>query len=181
MNDVHQTLDAIHAKDRAVQGGAYEALIEATDHPVDWSYEVWDEVVTDLTHGNNRVRSIASQILCNLAKSDPEHRIVQDFPRPLEVTRDERFVTARHGLQSLWKVGVAGHTQREVYRQGMVQRFADCRPEKDSSLIRYDILQSLRQVYDETRDETIRATAQELIDSEDDDTYRKKYAKVWKL
>ena len=181
MNDVHQTLDAIRSTDREVQGAAYQAFIEATDDPVDWAYDVWDDVVADLTHRNNRVRSIASQILCNLAKSDPEHRIVEDFPRLLEVTKDDRFVTARHCLQSLWKVGVAGPTQREVYRQGMVQRFADCRSEKNWSLTRSDILQSLRQVYDQTGDETVRTTAQELIDSEDDDTYRKKYAKVWKL
>ena len=180
MDNVQQALDDLRSPDKELQGRAYQKLIEATDQPVDWAYEVWDRLVADLHHENNRTRSIASQILCNLAKSDPDERIVEIFPRLLDVTRDERFVTARHCLQSLWKVGVAGTAQREVYRHGMVQRFADCRPEKNWTLIRSDILQSLLDVYARTEDGSIRATAKELIDSEEDDKQRKKYVKVWK-
>lgn len=180
MDNVQQNLDDIRSPDKELQGRAYQALIEATDQPVDWAYEIWDQVVADLQHEDNRTRSIASQILCNLAKSDTEGRIIGDFPQLLDVTRDDRFVTARHCLQSLWKVGVAGAAQREVYRQGMVQRFDDCRSEKNWTLIRSDILQSLFNVYERTEDESIRATAQELIESEDDEKQRKKYAKVWK-
>jgi hypothetical protein len=47
-------------------------------------------------------------------------------------------------------------------------------------LIRYDIVQSLRDAHDATGDEDLRTTAQELIDSESDAKYRKKYATVWK-
>jgi flagellar biosynthesis regulator FlaF len=180
MEDVHGTLDRIRSSDRSVQGEAYEAMITATDEPVDWAYEVWDQLVEDLGHTNNRVRSIASQILANLAKSDPERRIVHDFPALLEVTRDERFVTARHCLQSLWKVGVAGEEQREVYRHGMVSRFDECPAEKNGALTRVDILQSLRDVYDHTQDASIRATAEALIEREDAENNRKKLAKVLK-
>jgi hypothetical protein len=181
MHGMQQRLEEVRSTDRDVQGRAYEAIIEATDGPVDWAYEIWDDVVSDLRHKNNRVRSIASQILCNLAKSDPEQRILTDFPQLLEVTRDERFVTARHCLQSLWKVGVAGPAQRDMYRDGMVQRYTECASEKNWSLVRFDIVQSMRNVYDHTGDEVIRTTAQELIDDETDDKYRRKYAKVWKL
>jgi hypothetical protein len=181
MHGMQQRLEEVRSTDRDVQGRAYEAIIEATDGPVDWAYEIWDDVVSDLRHKNNRVRSIASQILCNLAKSDREQRILTDFPQLLEVTRDERFVTARHCLQSLWKVGVAGPAQRDMYRDGMVQRYTECASEKNWSLVRFDIVQSMRNVYDHTGDEAIRTTAQELIDDETDDKYRRKYAKVWKL
>jgi flagellar biosynthesis regulator FlaF len=177
---IRQNLDDIRGPDKAAQNRAYEAVIAATDSAVDWAYDVWDEVVTDLRHKDNHVRAIASQLLCNLAKSDPEVRLTSDFPALLNVTRDERFVTARHCLQSLWKVGVAGPRQREIWREGVVQRFTECRAEKNWSLIRYDILQSMRNVYDVTQDDGTRTTAQELIDSETDDKYRKKYAKVWK-
>jgi len=180
MDDVQQTLDDIRSPDKEVQGRAYQGLIEATDQPVDWAYEVWGQVVADLQHDNNRTRSIAAQILCNLAKSDPDERIIGDFPRLLDVTRDDRFVTARHCLQSLWKVGVVGAAQREVYREAMAQRFTDCRPEKNWTLFRSDILQSLLNVYEHTEDESIRTTALELMDSEEDEKQRKKYAKVWK-
>lgn len=63
----------------------------------------------------------------------------------------------------------------------MVQRFTECGSEKNWSLIRYDILQSMRNVYDLTGDQDIRTTAQELIGSETDDKYRKKYAKLWRV
>ena len=149
--------------------------------PVDWAYEVWDCVVSDLRHKDNHVRAIAGQLLCNLAKSDPELRILDDLPALLELTKDSRFVTARHGLQALWKVGAAGEAQREAYQGGMVQRFVECGTEKNWSLIRFDVLQGMRNVYDVTGDDSIRTTAQELIDSEADVKYRKKYAGLWKM
>jgi len=55
-------------------------------------------MVESLTHMDNHVRAIAAQVLCNLARSDPENRILKDFDALLAVTKDERFVTARHCL-----------------------------------------------------------------------------------
>jgi hypothetical protein len=52
------------------------------------------------------------------------------------VTKDERFVTARHCLQSLWKVGVAGNKQRKIYMEGLERRVT----EKNGTLIRYDLI-----------------------------------------
>src|SRR5215204_4947326 len=69
------------------------------DKTVDWAYEAWDEIVANLSHKDNHNTAIAAQILSNLAKSDPENRILKDFDKLLTVTKDERFVTARHGLQ----------------------------------------------------------------------------------
>jgi hypothetical protein len=177
---IAQFLDDIRGPDNAARSRAFEAVIAATDSPVDWAYDVWDEVVADLRHRDNHVRAIASQMLCNLAKSDPEVRLAKDFPALLNVTRDDRFVTARHCLQALWKVGVAGPRHQEIWREGVVLRFTECRTEKNWSLIRYDVLQSMRNVYDVTKDDNIRTTAQDLIAAETDDKYRKKYAKLWK-
>ena len=83
-----------------------------TCKPVDWAYDLWNEVVENLSHKDNHNRAIAAQVLCNLAKSDPEGRILKDFDTLLAVTRDARFVTARHCLQALWKVGAAGKNSR---------------------------------------------------------------------
>jgi hypothetical protein len=55
----------------------------------------------------------------------------------------------------------------------MVQHFVRCDTAKNWSLIRFDVLQSMRNVYDVTGDDSIRTTAQELIDSEADVKYRK--------
>jgi len=47
-------------------------------------------------------------------------------------------------------------------------------------LIRYDILQSMRNVYDVVKDQKIKKKALELIETEEDLKYRKKYASLWK-
>ena len=173
-------LENIRSKDRELQNKAFFFILNITEKPVDWAYDVWDDMVAGLTHEDNHVRAIAAQILCNLAKSDPKERILKNFHALLELTKDERFVTARHCLQSLWKVGVAGKKQQKMYMEGLEPRFKECVTEKNSTLIRYDILQSMRNVYDKVKDEKIRKKALELIELEEDLKYRKKYASLWK-
>jgi HEAT repeat protein len=177
---IRASLDGLHGGDADAQNAAFTHLVEATRGPVDWAYEVWDEVVGLLRHESNRTRAIASQVLCALAQSDPDGRMVKDLDALLAVTRDERFVTARHCMQSLWKVGAAGEPQRRALVQGLERRFHECAAEKNCTLVRYDIVESLKKVYDATGDESVREKALELIAAEDDAKYRKKYAGVWK-
>ncbi len=173
-------LDNLRSEDRELQNNAFIDILEATEKPVDWAYEEWDELVKDLRHKDNHVRAIAAQVLCNLAKSDPENRMLKDFPALLAVTKDERFVTARHCMQSLWKVGAAGKKQQKKLVDGLENRFNECITEKNCTLIRYDIIQSLRNLYDTVEDEKIKKKAMELIETEEDLKYRKKYANLWK-
>jgi HEAT repeat protein len=173
-------LDAVLSDEMAAQNEAFSALMKATESRVDWAYDAWDELLEMLAHKSNRVRAIASQVLCRLAGSDPDERIVRDLPALLQVTRDERFVTARHCMQSLWHVGAAGDRQRAAVTDGLARRFAECTSEKNCTLIRFDIIQALRKIYDASPDEAVRTKALELIDTEEDPRYRKKYAGVWK-
>lgn len=173
-------LENIRSKDRDLQNKAFFYVLNVTEKPVDWAYEVWDEMIAALTHADNHVRAIAAQILCNLAKSDPKERILKDFGKLLAVTKDERFVTARHCMQALWKVGVVGKKQQKMYMEGLEHRFQECLTEKNCTLIRYDSLQSMRNVYDTVKDEKIKKKALELIETEEDLKYRKKYATLWK-
>ncbi len=173
-------LDNLRSDDKNVQNEAFFSLLAATDKPVDWAYDVWDDMVTALRHKDNHQRAIAAQILCNLAKSDPQKRVLKDFDALLAVTKDKRFVTARHCLQALWKVGTAGKEQQQLLVDGLAGRFEECATEKNCTLIRYDIIQDLKNLYDEVKDETIRAKALALIETEEDVKYRKKYASVWK-
>src|SRR5215216_3498218 len=149
-------LDNLWSEDRDLQNKAFFYIIEATNRPVDWAYDVWAEIVENLSHKDNHNRAIAAQILCNLAKSDPENRILKDFKKLLAVTRDEKFVTARHCLQSLWKIGALGGKGQKVWMDGLEDRFQECVAEKNSTLIRYDILQSFRNVYDVVKDDNIK-------------------------
>lgn len=177
---IRESFDDLRSEERERENRAFYHLMEATEAPVEWAYVVWDELVATLRHRSNRQRAIAAQLLCNLARSDPRERMLTDFPALLEVTRDERFVTARHCLQALWKVAAAGEKQRGLLIQGLAARFGECASEKNCTLIRYDIVAALRRAYDETGDEALRTTALELIRSEEDAKYRKKYTTLWR-
>ena len=182
MNKTTRTnLDNLWSEDRELQNKAFFYILEVTDKPIDWAYDVWDEMMENLSHKDNHNRAIAAQVLCNLAKSDPKNRMLKDFDALLVVTKDERFVTARHCMQSLWKVGVAGRKQQRILVDGLAGRFKECIAEKNCTLIRYDILQSLRNVYNVVKDEKIREKAMGLIETEEDLKYRKKYASLWRV
>jgi hypothetical protein len=178
-NSTRQNLENLRSADRALQNTAFFAVLAATESVVDWAYTAWDELVGMLRAPDNHERAIAAQVLCNLAKSDPAERMLGDFAALLNVTRDARFVTARHCLQALWKVGVAGRRQQQLVVDGLVARFYECRSEKNRTLIRYDILEALRKLYAVGADETIRETARELMAAEEDPKYQKKYATLW--
>lgn len=174
-------LDNLRSKSRPLQTVAFNAIIAATDQPVTWAYTVWDTFAADLApHHDNHQRSIAVQVLCNLAKSDPDKRILRDFDAMLAVTRETSGVTPRHCIQAMWKIGLAGTEQQQILLDGLERRFQESSTQKIGSLLRYDILQSLRHLYDVLKDESVREKALALIETEADARQRKKYAALWK-
>jgi hypothetical protein len=83
-------------------------------------------------------------------------------------------------MQSLWKVAVVGRKQQAMYMDGLSKRFKECVTEKNAKLIRYDIVVSLRNVYNKVKDESIRENALALIESETDLKNKKKCIGVWR-
>jgi hypothetical protein len=114
-----------------------------------------------------------------LAKSVRDERVVRDFPAIWQVTKDKKFVTLRHSLQAVWKVGLAGDEELELVMKHLTERFREP-AHKNATLIRYDIIVGLKHLYEETGREDVKLTALELIETEEDTKYRKKYADVWK-
>nr|WP_318540227.1 hypothetical protein [Terribacillus saccharophilus] len=167
------------SKDKQESYEAYLYILQATEKQVDWAYEVWDDLLDGLTDQDNHQRSRAAQYLANLAQSDPENRMLTDLPRLWEVTKDEKFVTARHSLQSFWKVGLGGAEQRDKVMDYMDNRFKTT-DEKNHTLIRFDILQNMKNLYDQLNDEDIKQTAMYLIEAVEDEKYKKKYKSVWR-
>ncbi len=145
--------------------------------PVYWAYAIWDDLGAGLTSKDNRIRAIAAQLLCQLAPSDPEKRMPSVFAKLLVVTRDERFVTARHCLQALWKVGVVWP---ELVLAGLETRFRECAAEKNGTMVRYDILAGMRRMADVLGEAGIRDRAVQWNALEADAKYRKKYVGVWR-
>jgi hypothetical protein len=72
--------DNLNATDKEVQYEAYNQMLSAVEEQVDWAYEVWDQLKIELTDKDNHKRSRAAQFLAHLAISDPEKRILMDFP-----------------------------------------------------------------------------------------------------
>jgi len=172
--------DNLSSEDGTTRSEALSRILEVTEKRVDWAYEVWDELLARLRDRSNHRRAIAAQLLCNLAKSDSKNRMVEDFDAVMAVTRDEKFVTARHCLQSTWKVAAAGKKLQGIVLDRLADRFRDSSAEKNCTLIRFDIIQGLRRLYDVADDQTVKALAMKLIETEDDVKYRKKYAGLWK-
>lgn len=169
----------LESPDKSVQVEAFEEIMMELNQEVSWAYEVWDELRTWLTDEDPHKRAIGAQFLAGLAISDPKNRILEDFPLIWEVTKDEKFVTARHSLQSIWRVGLGGEEQLSLVLNHLTERYMDT-TEKNYTLIRFDIITGLRHLYDFTDEEVVKETAEQLLEMEEDEKYRKKYAKVWK-
>jgi hypothetical protein len=178
--EVAQSIEALANRNPASRADAYATLLQATEMKVGWANLVWKDLLALLDDEDNHIRSIAGQVLCNLAKSTRTETVLSDLDKLVAVTRDKRFVTARHVLQSLWKVGLATQDVRNALTDRLVQRFETATGEKNSTLIRHDILCAMRSVFAATGDHGIRAAALALIPTEQDDKYRKKYEGVWR-
>ena len=177
---LHKAMGDLLSSNKERQNQAFQFLSGMTAEPVAWAYEVWDELLRLATKGDNRQRAIAGQLLCNLAQSDPQARILEDIGLLFTLTKDERFVTARHCLLSLWKVAIAGDRQRKKVVDGLVARFKECASEKNCTLIRYDIQCVLKRIHEHAGDPSLRSIADALINLETDAKYKKKYNTVWR-
>lgn len=166
--------------DKEAQYEAFQGIMAATEAEVDWAYEVWDQLRGWLKDKDPHRRSRAAQFLSGLAISDPENRMLEDFPALWAVTYDDKFVTARHALQSIWKVGLAGPEQKQMVIDHFRQRFQHCTDERNYTLRRYDMIGGLKKLYDQGNDDQIKQTALTLIQSEEDPKYQKKYMSLWK-
>lgn len=177
---IESHFENLNSTDKNTQYEAYNQIIATTQQPVDWAYEIWDQLRDDLDDPDNHRRSRAAQFLSHLAISDSENRILQDFPAIWNVTYDKKFVTARHSLQSIWRIALAGSEQKELVVKHLVDRFHACEEEKNVTLIRSDILQALRHLHDEIKEDEIKKIAMELIETVTDSKYKKKYLAIWK-
>jgi hypothetical protein len=180
METIEQHIKNLYSKDKNLQGESYRVLMELTDKPVDFAYDIWNDLLDILKNGNNTGRSIAAQLLCNLAKSDKEKRMDKDLPKLFEATKDENFVTTRHTLLSLWKVGIVNSPLLKKVIKGLEKRFNECIDEKNCTLLRYDICCVFRKMFDNLLDENIYKASLKLIETEKDEKYKKKYLGVWK-
>jgi hypothetical protein len=174
--DVKVYFDHLGSTDDKIRLNALQTILKLTENRVDWVYEVWDELLEKLGNENSYQRSIAIMVLCNLAKSDRENRLKACLGLLLAHTRDEKFITSRQCIQNIWKAAITNKPCREIVLDHLEKQFRECSEEKHYNLIRQDIIQSMKSVYTEEKDETLFARTQDLIAEEKDEKYRQKYA-----
>ncbi len=170
----------IGSTDDKVRYEALQAILGITEEKVGWVYEVWDGLLTKLDDENSYQRSIAIMVLCNLAKSDVENRLEESLDRLLAHTKDEKFITSRQCIQNIWKVGAANKGTRKKIIEHLEKRFRECADEAHYNLLRLDMIQAIRYLYDAEKDEALLAKAREMLVEEKEEKYRKKYEAVLK-
>lgn len=182
--EIRALLDAIVDADREAQGAAFMRLCVLTEVPPGWAPAVWGEMLALLDHRNNRTRAIAGQMLARIAPAMPVEAVLAALPRLVAATRDPQFVTGRHILQALARLGAAPAEVRAVLAGLLAERFVACAGEKNATLIRFDIQAVLRALHDRAGDEAeatrIRQAAFDLVLHEPDPKYVRKYLGCWK-
>lgn len=172
---IQRLVAALEDKDNTARYEAFTQLLTITEEPVSWSYEAWDTLAAKLGSDNSYQRSIGMSLLCNLSHSDPEKRLNALIGKLLALTEDEKFITRRQTLQSIWKIAWFNPTLRPVVVQKLQQRFADCIDEEHPNLLRRDIVQSLLTLAELTHNEALFTAIDQLIQSESDEKSRKTY------
>lgn len=134
----------------------------------------------DLSHRDGHKRSFSAQMLSRLAISDPDGRMLRDFPAVAAVMKDDKTVTARHTLQSLWRIALAGPDRMSLVLDALKTRFRECLGEKNASLVRTDVITALVRLRRAVDAPETEAQAEALIASEEDEKARKKQRAAWR-
>lgn len=172
---IKHLFEKLASADDKVRMEAFNSVLAMTSQKVDWVYEVWDDLLARLDHENSYQRTIAVKVLCHLAKSDHEHRMNRSIDRILAHTKDEKFITSRQTLQSIWQIAIDHPSLRETILQHLKNRYRECMPEKHYNLLRQDVLQSILKISQAEKDEALLDKVRSLIAEEPDAKYRNQY------
>jgi hypothetical protein len=177
---IQKQVENLASTDDKIRMDALQDLLKVTESKVDWVYEVWDHLLEKLDNKNSYQRSIAVKLLCNLAKSDVENRLGISLDRLLAHTKDEKFITSRQCIQSIWKIATTNKPNREKVLKHLEKRFVECANEKHYNLLRQDIIQSMVLLYKEEKKDVLLVKVRTLIAKEQDMKYRKQYEALLK-
>jgi len=159
---------------------ALNQLLKITENKVEWFEEKYDELVEKLNNENSYQRSIGIMLLCNLAKSDKNDKILSILPEIISHTRDEKFITARQCIQNIWKIAITNPQSGMEIMNHLKEQYMSCKNDKHYNLIRQDIIQSLYTIYCHNINEDLKADILNLIEREEDEKYKKKYLQIVK-
>ena len=178
--NIQKRIEDLDSTNDKLRMDALQSLLKVTESKVDWVYEVWDHLLEKLDHENSYQRSIGIKLLCNLAKSDVEDRLAASLDRLLAHTKDDKFITSRQCIQSIWKAAATNKFNHGKVLKHLEKRFGECADEKHYNLLRQDIIQSMLALYQVEKDDGLLTQAQALVAKEQESKYRKQYETLLK-
>ena len=178
--DIEAIFKNLRSIDDEIRYPAFQQAYALTEQKVDWTYEVWEQLLDMLASDNSYQRSIALRLLCNLSRSDSEKRLTTLLPQILAHTKDEKFITSRQTLQEAWKIAWFLPETSAAVEAHLQQRFLECGEEKHANLLRQDALQSLLTLAELKHDEGLMKATQALIESDPEEKNRKAYRALMK-
>jgi hypothetical protein len=89
-------------------------------------------------------------------------------------------VTARHALQSIWRVGLAGPDRVELVLEALTKRFREGSSDKHPALVRTDVVASLGNLFRSTGDPRVVARVEKLLATERGEAARSRQRAAWK-
>lgn len=154
MNEnIKNLMERLSVKDNKIRKEALDRVIELTQVKVEWIYNYWDLLVEKLDSENSYQRTIGMFVLSNLAKSDSENRFEGIIDKYLMMTEDEKFITSRQTLQTMWKVAIAKENCRKRIVEHLSRMFTgDKHLATHANLIRKDIIETMCRIYESDKE-----------------------------
>jgi hypothetical protein len=171
----------LDSKDDKIRYPAFKKLQEITEQPVGWIYDKWYLLVDKLSSNNSYQRTIGFMLLANLCKSDTQHRTGCILNNLLNVTEDEKFITARQAFQNIWKIAVIDPSFENTITKYLEKSWVEnIHLKNHPNLIKQDIIFSLWNIYKAKNNKSVNDLITHLIVSENDEKFIKALKKILK-
>ena len=181
LKEIDLLFENLASKDDKVRYPSFIKLQEITDSKVKWIYTKWFMLVEKLSSENSYQRTIGLTLLANLCKNDHEQRIANIIDEYLNHFNDEKFITARLCIQSVWKIAVTNNNLRRKIIDSLENSYREnIHLKTHPNLIRQDIVDSLEKIMTGTKDERVKEAAARLIAEETDEKVIKKLKNIVK-
>ena len=176
--NINILMEMLSLKDDTARYSAFQELLTITDSPVPWFDQYRSLLMEKLSDENSYQRSIGLMLLCNLAKNDTHHEYRQILDLLMPLINDEKFITERQYLQSIWKVAIVNEEYSKRIVPQLEKEFYDCLSKKHSNLLRQDIIESMIKILEKMPTQEIKDTIGKMIEDEQDEKSKKKYIKM---
>jgi hypothetical protein len=175
LKEIDSLFRDLESKDDKIRYPAFKKLQEVTEKKVTWIYDKWFTLTEKLESDNSHQRTIGLTLLANLSKSDEELWIAKIIDKYLEHFDDEKFITARLCIQAVWKIALVNDRLRRKIINSLEQSYwRNIHLKTHGNLIRQDIVASLDQIFQNTKDKEVINLVLRIAAEETDDKIIKK-------